>query len=54
MRREVLNDRRACAEIAVIVVADTPGLLVPHIPEEAPFRFPPSDCPLQTAAIPGR
>jgi hypothetical protein len=45
VRREVLNDGRAWAEIAVIVVADTPGLLVTYIAEEAPFRFPPGDWP---------
>jgi hypothetical protein len=45
VRREVLNDGRSWAEMAVIVVEDTPELLVTYIPEGAPFRFPPGDWP---------
>ena len=48
VRREVLNDGRAWAETAVIVVADARGLLVTYIPEGAPFRFPPGDWPTTT------
>jgi hypothetical protein len=43
VRREVLNDGRAWAEIAVIAVEDTPSLLATYIPQGAPFRFPPGD-----------
>jgi hypothetical protein len=42
VRREVLNDGSAWAEIAVIVVVDSPELLVSYIPEGAPIRFPPT------------
>lgn len=42
VRREVLNDGSAWAEIAVIVVEDSPELLVTYIPEGAPIRFPPT------------
>jgi Protein of unknown function (DUF402) len=45
VRREVLNDGRAWAEVAVIVVEDTPCLLATYIPQGAPFRFPPGDWP---------
>jgi Protein of unknown function (DUF402) len=45
VRREVLNDGRAWAEIAVIVVEDTPGLLATYVPEGAPLRFPPGEWP---------
>jgi hypothetical protein len=42
VRREVLNDGSAWAEIAVIVVEDSPELLVTYIPEGAPIRSPPT------------
>jgi uncharacterized protein DUF402 len=42
VRREVLNDGSAWAEIAVIVVEDSPELLVTYIPAGAPIRFPPT------------
>ena len=42
VRREVLNDGHPWAEIAVIVIEDSPELLVTYIPEGAPIRFPPA------------
>ena len=52
MRREVLNDGRVWAEIAVIVVRDEPGLLATYIAEAAPFRFPAGDWPTATGLHP--
>ncbi len=52
VRREVLNDGRVWAEIAVIVVEDTPELLVTYIPEGAPFRFPPGKWPTRSGRHP--
>jgi uncharacterized protein DUF402 len=52
VRREVLNDGRVWAEIAVIVVEDAPELLVTYIPEGAPLRFPPGDWPTSNGLHP--
>jgi hypothetical protein len=52
VRREVLNDGRCWLEGAVIVVEDTPDLLVTYTPTGAPFRFPPGDWPTATGRHP--
>jgi Protein of unknown function (DUF402) len=46
VRREVLNDGRAWAEIAVRVVADKDDLLATYIARGAPLVFPPGDWPI--------
>jgi hypothetical protein len=52
VRREVLNDGRVWAEIAVIVVRDEPDLLATYIAERAPLRFPPGEWPTPTGRHP--
>jgi len=41
VHREIWRGRPWCA-IPIVVVEDTPELLVTYLPEEAPFAFPPS------------
>ncbi len=52
VRREVLNDGRCWAEIAVIVVEDTPELLATYIGSGAPLRFPAGDWPTPSGLHP--
>jgi len=52
VRREVLNDGRSWLEAPVIVVHDTPELLVTYLASGAPFTFPPGPWPTPTGLHP--